>query len=103
MRAPRPSARPHDSSTTIAAPSPSTSPLRFLANGLHDADTSSGSSIANVFSASHAFKVPNVSGASLPPAIITLSSPVAMRFHASPIATADEEQAFEYVRFGPSR
>src|SRR4030095_4015409 len=103
MRAPRSIARSHDSSTTIAAPSPSTIPLRFLANGLQDADTSSGSSVANVFSASHAFRVPKVSGASLPPAIMTSSSPVAMRFHASPIATADEEQALEYVRVGPSR
>src|SRR5262245_49140545 len=103
MRAPRLFARSHDSSTSIAAPSPNTSPLRFFANGLHDFDGSSGSSTANVFSASHAFKVPNVSGASLPPAIITSRSPVAMRFHASPMATADEEQALEYVRFGPSR
>src|SRR6188508_1779902 len=100
MRAPRLSARSHDSRTTIAAPSPNTSPLRFFANGLHDADTSSGSSTASVLSASHAFSVPKVSGASLPPAIITSSSPEAMRLHASPIATADEEHAVEYVRFG---
>jgi hypothetical protein len=93
----------HDSSTIIAAPSPSTNPLRFLAKGLHDVDASSGSSVANVFSAAQAFSVPNVSGASLPPAIITSASPVAMRFQASPIATDDEEQALEYVRFGPSR
>src|SRR5687768_1010785 len=103
MRAPRSIARSHDSSTTVAAPSPSTSPLRFLANGWQEADASSGSSIANVFSASQALRVPKVSGASLPPAIITSSPPSAMRFQASPIATADEEQAFEYVRLGPSK
>src|SRR4030095_4571387 len=103
MRAPRAIARSHDSSTTIAAPSPSTSPLRFFANGLHDADTSSGSSIANVFSASQALSVPKVSGASLPPATCASSSPIAMRFQPSQIATADEEQALEYVRLGPNR
>src|SRR5262245_11336792 len=102
MRAPRASARSHDSSMTIAAPSPRTRPLRFFANGLHDVDGSSGSSAAMVFSASQAFSVPKVSGASLPPAIITSSSPVAMRFHASPIAIDDDEQALENVKFGPS-
>src|SRR5688572_5048416 len=103
MWAPRLVARSHDSSTTIAAPSPSTSPLRAFANGLHEAEASSGSSVANVLSASQAFSVPNVSGASLPPAIITSSSPVEIRFQASAIATADDEQAVEYVRFGPKR
>ena len=52
--------------------------------------------------ASHAFSVPNVSGASVPPAIMASTSPAAMRRAASPIATADEEHAVEYVRFGPS-
>jgi len=46
--------------------------------------------------------VPKLSGASAPPAIITSTSPAAMRRAASPIATADDEQAVENVRFGPS-
>jgi len=87
----------------MAAPSPSTSPVRFLANGLHEAPGSRASSTASVLSASHARIVPNVSGASAPPAIIASASPVAIRRAASPMATADEEHAVEYVRLGPER
>src|SRR5262245_59630733 len=85
----------------MAAPSPSTSPLRSFENGLHDADGSSGSSVASVFRASHAFSVPNVSGASAPPASISGAAPLRTRSQASPIATADEEHAVENVKFGP--
>src|SRR4051812_4376251 len=101
MAAPRPSACCHSSSTNIAAPSASTSPLRSFANGLHDAEGPSASSHASVFSASHATRVPNESGASLPPANMISVSPLAMRRAASPMATADDEQAVENVRFGP--
>ena len=73
----------------------------MAANGLQLAEASAGSSAAIVFSASHATSVPRLSGASLPPAIITSTWPEAMRSAASPIATADDEQAVEYVRFGP--
>src|SRR3954471_2954158 len=101
MATPRPSAWFHSSSTSIAAPSASTSPLRSFANGLHDAEGPSASSHANVFSPSHATRVPNESGASLPPASMMSASPLAMRRAASPMATAEDEQAVEKVRFGP--
>ena len=78
-------------------------PLRFFENGLHDADGSIASMAASVCSASQAFKEPNESGASAPPAIATSRSPPATRRQASPMATADDEQAVEYVRFGPRR
>jgi hypothetical protein len=48
-----------------------------------------------VCSASQAFKEPNESGASAPPAIATSRSPPATRRQASPMATADDEQAVE--------
>ena len=70
-------------------------PAAVLAKGLHEAAGSSGSSVASVFNASHALSVPKLSGASLPPAIITSVSPQAMRRAASPIATADDEHAVE--------
>ena len=76
-------------------------PLRFLENGLQDADGSPASIAASVCSASQAFSEPKDSGASEPPASARSSSPEATRRQASPIATADDEQAVEYVRFGP--
>ena len=95
MDAPRARARSHGSSTSIAAPSPSTMPLRFFENGLHEADTSTGSTVANVCNAAQALSEPFDNGASAPPAIANSSSPRAMRCQASPIATADDEQAVE--------
>ena len=79
----------------MAAPSPSTSPLRSAANGLQLFAGSTGSGGASVFSASHATSVPRFRGASDPPAIITSTSPPAMRIAASPIATAEDEHAVE--------
>jgi len=70
---------------------------------LHEAPASPGSSGASVFSASHAFSVPKLSGASAPPAIIMSASPRAIRRPASPIATEADEHAVEYVRLGPAR
>ncbi len=95
MVAPRASARSQGSSTSIAAPSPSTMPLRFFENGRHDADGSSASIVATVCNASQAFSEPGDNGASAPPAIATSSSPRATRSQASPIATVDDEQAVE--------
>ena len=70
---------------------------------MHDAAGSTGSSVASVFNASHAFKVPSVNGASAPPASITGAAPLRIRSQASPIATAEDEHAVENVRFGPER
>ncbi len=78
-------------------------PLRFRENGLHDAAGSSGSIVASVFIASQAFSEPSDSGASAPPAIARSRVPAATRSHASPIATAADEHAVEYVRLGPPR
>ena len=81
--------------TSMAAPSPSTMPLRFIENGRHDADGSSASIEARVRSASQAFNEPFDSGASVPPASATSSCPQATRIQASPMATVDDEQAVE--------
>jgi hypothetical protein len=80
---------------SIAAPSPSTMPLRFFENGLQEADGVSSSMLAKVCSASQAFNEPNERGASAPPAIARSRLPPATRNHASPMATADDEQAVE--------
>ena len=101
IAAPRSIAWSQDSSTTTAAPSPSTMPLRFFANGLQEADAWFKSTLARVCSDSHASNEPSDSGASDPPAIATSSSPCVNRNQASPIATAPDEHAVEYVRFGP--
>ena len=77
----------------MAAPSPSTMPLRSRENGLHEAGALAGSILASVCSASHALSEPSDSGASAPPATDMSRSPRAMRSHASPMATADEEHA----------
>ena len=70
-------------------------PLRFAAKGLHDAHGAAVSMAASVCSASQAFIEPSDKGASAPPAMATSSSPRWMRSQASPIATADDEQAVE--------
>ena len=70
-------------------------PLRFFENGRHDAEGSSASMVATVCSASQAFSEPGDNGASAPPAMATSSCPQATRIQASPIATADDEQAVE--------
>src|SRR5579863_803520 len=101
MRAPRRVARSHDSSTRNAAPSPSTSPERLKENGRQEALGSALSIAAKVRIASQARSTPRVKGASAPPAIITSASPRRILSAASPTATAAEEQAVEYVRFGP--
>ena len=51
--------------------------------------------------ASHARSTPKVKGASVPPASMTSTSPERILCAASPRATAEDEQAVEYVRFGP--
>src|SRR5450830_1450778 len=86
----------------MAAPSPNTMPLRFFEKGLHEADGCTTSMLASVCSASHAFIEPNESGTSDPPAMAISRLPLATRSHASPMATAEEEQAVEYVKLGPS-
>ena len=70
-------------------------PLRSAANGLHDADGSESSTAASVCSASQALSEPNENGASAPPATARSSSPSRSRRQASPMATADDEQAVE--------
>ena len=79
----------------MAAPSPSTIPQRFLANGLQEALASISSMRASVRIACQAINDPNDRGASAPPAMATSSSPRRRRNHASPIATDDDEQAVE--------
>src|SRR6185437_9783098 len=101
MDTPRATARSQSSSTRIAAPSPNTSPLRLAEKGLQEAEGSLGSSLARVCNASQAFSAPNDSGASEPPVMARSISPRRTRSDASPIETADEEQAVEEVRFGP--
>ena len=70
-------------------------PLRLPAKGLHEADGSAASMLATVRSASQAFSEPKASGASVPPASAMSRSPWASRSQASPMATADDEQAVE--------
>jgi putative transposase len=77
----------------VAAPSPSTMPVRFLENGLQDSLGAATSLLASVCIASNAFIEPSASGASEPPATARSTIPLTTRCQASPIATPEDEQA----------
>ena len=101
MVAPRARACDSSSSTSAAAPSPSTRPPRRLSNGLQLAAASAGSAGDSVRKACQAASMPGVSSASAPPATAASARPLRMACIASPIAIAEDEQAVEKLANGP--
>ena len=94
-RAPRAIASSHASSTRIAAPSPSTKPVRSELKGRQAREGSSPSGDARVCMACQARTILGTSNASAPPARAQWISPLAIAFAASAIATADDAHATE--------
>src|SRR5581483_4071911 len=78
----------------MAAPSPRIMPRRSLENGRHvSGDTTR--------IASHAFRMPKLNGASLPPVIARSVKPDRTIQYACPMACAADEHAVEIVKLGP--
>ena len=78
----------------MAAPSPSTMPLRSFENGRQV----SGDTTRN---ASQAFRIPKLNGASLPPVTARGAAPDRTIQNAWPMACEAEEQAVDMVKLGP--
>ena len=95
MRAPRARAWSRASSTSAAAPSPSTRPLRLASNGRQAAGAPASSAPASTRIDCQALTVPYGNAASAPPASATAQPPQRTRRMASASATADEAQATE--------
>ena len=94
ISAPRASARARSSNTMIAAPSPSTMPLRLRENGRQVSG-------AMTRSASQPMIVPNVNTASVPPVTATSTEPARTMWKATPIAWLAEAHALATVNDGP--
>ena len=78
----------------MAAPSPRIIPRRSLENGRQvSGDTTR--------IASHAFRMPRLKGASLPPVMARSVSPLRTIRNACPMAWPAEEHAVEIVKAGP--
>src|SRR5215831_226060 len=80
--------------TIMAAPSPSIVPLRSRENGRQTVGVTTRI-------ASHAFRIPGLNVASLPPAIAMSHMPERTMPAAIPIAWADDEHADAMVNAGP--
>src|SRR6266511_4267092 len=102
MSAPRLRAELSDSSTRMAAPSPSTMPSRSRLKGRH---ASHGGSLRSVMARrlDHACTIEGPNGVSVPPTTAAVSRLELMRQYAYPIAWADDAHAASIVIVGPVR